>query len=128
MSTSAGTPEAGNGRPPPEPAARRGLRDHPLGRILLLAVVLLAALAFARTCGSREDQLSKEEAISIAEKNASYVPCDETGCVVVRAVNQGIPVRLFWIVGLAEDIGASGKPTRVENFLIDAETGEVTRR
>jgi hypothetical protein len=38
-----------------------------------------------------------------------------------------LPTRLVWIVGLAEDLDASGTPTRVENFLIDARTGELTR-
>lgn len=47
--------------------------------------------------------------------------------MVVRALNQGIPVRLVWIVGLAEALGADGEPTRHENFLIDAATGEVAR-
>ena len=90
--------------------------------------MLVGALAVTRTCGSRNQEISKDEAIAIATENAAFEPCDETGCVVIRAVNQGIPVRLVWIVGLAEDIGADGRPTRVQNFLIDAETGEITRR
>lgn len=128
MSTSAGTPEPANGRPPAEPRPRRGLRDSSAGRVVLLAAVLLAALLVTRTCGSRNQEISKDEAIAIAAENASFKPCEETGCVLIRAVNQGIPVRLFWVVGLAKDIGADGEPTRVENFLIDVQTGAVTRR
>lgn len=109
------------------PPARRGLRDTTLGRLVLLAVVLVAALAVTRTCGSREGQISKNEAIAIAKKNASFEPCEQQRCVLVRAVNQGIPVRLFWVVGLAEAIGEDGDPTRVESFLIDAETGAIRR-
>lgn len=112
----------------PEPTPRRGLRDSTLGRVVLLALVLLAALAFTRTCGSRDQRISQDEAIAIATKNASFKPCDEEGCVLIRAVNQGIPVRLSWLVGLAKALNADGNPVRVENFLIDMETGAITPR
>ena len=95
--------------------------------MLLLAAVLVLALAVSRTCASRNQTISQDEAVAIAERNASFTPCDETGCVLVRALNQGIPVRLVWIVGLAESLGPDGKPTRVENFEIDAATGAVRR-
>ncbi|HJS50114.1 MAG TPA: hypothetical protein VJ745_07295 [Gaiellaceae bacterium] len=108
--------------------ARRGLRDSTLGRLALLAIVLLAAFAVARTCGSRDQQISQEEAVAIATENASFVPCEESGCVLVRALNQGIPPRLVWIVGLAERLGPDGEPTRFENFEVDAATGTVRRR
>jgi hypothetical protein len=45
--------------------------------------------------------------------------------VVIRAVPRGIPSRLFWLVGLAENLDDSGKPTRFVNVLIDVETGDV---
>jgi hypothetical protein len=126
-STDAGTPAAGDGRPPAEPTARRGLSDRPLGRILLLALVLVAALVVARTCGSHGREVSQEEAIEIAKSEAVFTPCAERGCVVVRAVQQGIPTRLVWIVGLAESLDEDGRPTRFVNFLVDARTGEITR-
>jgi hypothetical protein len=44
----------------------------------------------------------------------------------VRAIQRGIPVRLYWIVGLAESLDENGAPERFENFVIDAETGEIT--
>jgi hypothetical protein len=46
---------------------------------------------------------------------------------MVRAVQRGLPTRLVWIVGLAEDLNANGRPTRYQNFLVDAQTGELTR-
>ena len=90
-------------------------------------MVLVAALAFTRTCGSRDQRISQDEAIAIATNNASFEPCDEQKCVLIRAVNQGIPVRLFWLVGLAQAIDPNGNPVRFENFLIDMETGAITR-
>ena len=90
--------------------------------------MLLAALAFTRTCGSRDQNISQDEAIAIATKNATFTPCDVEKCVLIRAVNQGIPVRLYWLVGLAAAIDEDGNPIRVENFLVDMETGAVTKR
>jgi len=95
---------------------------------VLLVAVLAAALVATRTCASRNQEITQDEAVAIATDAASFEPCTETGCVLVRALSQGIPVRLFWLVGLAENLDENGEPTRVENFLIDAESGEVTRR
>jgi hypothetical protein len=85
-------------------------------------------LAVARTCGKHEDEVSKEEAIEIARGEVDFTPCTESGCVVVRAVQQGIPPRLVWIVGLAEELDADGRPLRAESVIVDAATGEVSRR
>ena len=89
--------------------------------------MLLAALAVSRTCGAHDEEISQDEAVALATEQASFTPCEERGCVVVRAVQRGIPTRLFWLIGLAEDLGEDGRPTRAQNFLVDAETGDVTR-
>jgi hypothetical protein len=90
-------------------------------------VVLVGALAVARTCGSHGREVSAEEAIELATSEAAFTPCTERGCVVVRAVQRGIPTRLVWIVGLAESLDEDGRPTRFVNFLVDARTGEIAR-
>jgi hypothetical protein len=129
VSTSAGTPpEPDNGRPPSAAERQKDLRDSLWGRALILGVLLILTTIVAKTCGAHEDEITQEEAVAIAIENASFVPCDETGCVVVRALNQGIPARLVWVVGLAESLGPDGKPLRHENFEVDTATGEVTRR
>lgn len=89
-------------------------------------MLLLLTGVVARTCGSHDTSVSQEEAVRIATESASFVPCDETGCVVVRALNQGIPARIVWIVGLAESLGPDGKPLRHATYEIDAATGAVT--
>lgn len=89
--------------------------------------MLLAALAVARTCGSHDEEISQEEAVELATAEAGFTPCSERGCVVVRAVQRGIPTRLYWLIGLAEALGEDGRPTRTESYLIDAETGDVAR-
>ena len=106
---------------------RRGLRDHPLGKLLLFALVLLAALVVARTCGSNNQEISQEQAIEIAKENASFEPCPQKQCVQIRYVPGGIPVRGYWGVVLSDEIDSEGEPNRTESFLIDVQTGEATR-
>lgn len=90
-------------------------------------LVLLAAVLVARTCGSSEGEVSRDDAVSIAREEAAFAPCAETRCVQVRSVPRGIPPRRFWLVGLARELDENGNPTEFQNFLVDAETGDVTR-
>lgn len=96
--------------------------------MLLLALVLGGAALVANTFGSRDPRISKEEAIAIAQKEAGFEPCTQQRCVLIRALSQGIPSRLVWLVGLAESLDENGRPAHVANFLVDAETGAVQRR
>ena len=106
---------------------RRGLRDHPLGKLLLFALVLLAALVVARTCGSNDKEISQEKAIEIAKENASFEPCPQVQCVQIRYVPRGIPVQGYWGVVLSDELDADGQPNRTETFLINVSTGDVSR-
>ncbi len=106
---------------------RRGLRDHPLGKLLLLALVLLAALVVARTCGSTNREISQEEAIEIAKESASFEPCPQVQCVQIRYVPRGIPVQGYWGVVLSDVLDSEGQPNRTESFLVNVSTGEVSR-
>ncbi len=126
-STDAGTPTAGNGRPPSEPKPRRGLRDSTFGRFALLALVLGLALVAARTCASAGRNVSNEEAIEIAKENASFVPCADVRCAQARFIQRGIPPRPYWGVVLSKELDERGQPTRIESFLIDAATGQISR-
>jgi hypothetical protein len=99
-----------------------------LGRILLLAVVLVVALLVAQTCGSANQNVSKEEAIEIAKETATFQPCAAPQCVRIRYVQRGIPVRGFWLVGLTDTIDAEDESAVTMNFLIDVMTGDVTPR
>jgi hypothetical protein len=96
--------------------------------LALLALVLLAALAVSRTCGSAQQEVSQDEAVALATEEAGFEPCSESGCVVVRALRQGIPSRLYWLVGLAEAIDENGNQIGTKSFLVDVTTGDVTRR
>jgi len=95
--------------------------------MLLLLAVLVAAFAASRSCGGHNREISQDEAIEIATDAAGFTPCTEQSCVLVRAIQRGIPVRLYWIVGLAESLDQNGRPARFRNFVIDAETGVITQ-
>ena len=128
MSTSAGTPEPGDGRPPAAPTPRKDLRDSLWGRALILGLLLLFTLLISKTCASNRDDITQQEAVDIAIENASFVPCPEEICRQVRFLQQGIPPVGYWGVVLSERIDADGQPNRTESFLINAATGEVSPR
>ncbi len=85
------------------------------------------ALIASRSCASRDDDISQTEAVELAIENASFKPCAEEICQQVRFLQQGVPPVGYWGVVLSEEIDAEGQPTRVESFLVNAETGQVTK-
>ena len=95
---------------------------------MLLALVLLAAFVVARTCGSSQQKVSQDEAVDIAIDRAGFEPCAQKQCLQVRALRQGIPSRLYWVIGLARSIDADGEPTGTKSFLIDVNTGAATEQ
>ena len=103
------------------------MRDSALGKLLLLAAVLGVALFSARTCGSSQREIDADEAVELARAEVSFEPCPEMRCERRQFVQRGIPPRPFWVVGFVEAYDAEGNPIRTESFLVDAETGDVTR-
>ena len=81
----------------------------------------------SRTCGSNSLEVSQSEAIAIAKEHASFVPCAGGSCIQIRYVPRGISVQGYWGVVLAEKLNVEGEPSRIENFLVNVETGEVRR-
>lgn len=129
MSTSAGTPpEPGNGRPPGPPPPGKDLRDSLWGKALILGVLLLFTLLVSRTCASSRNDITQQEAVAIAIENASFVPCEQDICRQVRFLQQGVPPVGYWGVVLSEKVNAQGQPNRTESFLVNATTGEASKR
>jgi hypothetical protein len=95
-------------------------------------VILVALLAFtllvAKTCASNDEDISQQEAVDLAIEHASFVPCEREICRQVRFLNQGVPPVGYWGVVLSESVSAQGQPSRTESFLVNASTGEVTRK
>lgn len=98
---------------------KRGLRDHPLGRLLLLGLVLFAAVLVARGCGSGA-AITKDEAIAKAKPVVIF----EYESVQVRYVQRGLPTRGFWAVSFYT--GKPTNPTTAQVVMVDAKTGEIT--
>ena len=99
----------------------RGLRDRPLGRILVLLAVLVLAVAVSRSCGATEAKISQDEAIAIAKREVDFEPNE----VIVRFLKRGINQQTFWLVGLARE-DAAGRREEATNVILSAETGQVT--
>jgi hypothetical protein len=98
----------------------RTLRDSPLGKAAILIAVLLAALLVARSCGSRETEVSKEEAVEIARSVVDYEP----DRVMTRFVPRGADSRPNWAVSLST-VGEGGRLERITVVVVDGRTGEV---
>jgi Zn-dependent metalloprotease len=87
---------------------------------VILAVVLLAALLVARTCGATETEISKEQAIVIARDAVDYTPTRE----MVRLLKRGLNSQEHWAVSLSVE-QADGTLENVTVVVVDANTGEI---
>ena len=101
-------------------ARGRSLRDRPVFRLAALLLVLLAAFLVSRSCGSRDTEISQEEAIEIARDEIDYEP----NRVGVRFLPQGFQSRPSWAVSLSTE-NAEGELTRVTVVVVDGRTGEI---
>ena len=99
----------------------RTLRDRPLGRVAILALVLVAALLVARSCGKTETKVSQDEAIAIAKNAVDFEPNN----VIIRFLKQGLQSKPFWAVSLSIK-HPDGTLDPVVVVVVDATTGEVT--
>jgi Peptidase propeptide and YPEB domain len=86
----------------------------------LLALVLVAALLVARSCGKTEAKVSQDDAIAIAEEQVDFEPNN----VIIRLQKRGLRSDEFWLVGLGIK-RPDGSYERATNVLIDADTGDV---
>ena len=98
----------------------RGFRDRRLGKVLIVAGILVAALLVSKSCGKTEAEISQDEAIAIAEQQVSFEP----DRVNIRLVKQGLRQQEVWLVGLGQR-RADGSYVVATNVLVDADTGDV---
>ena len=87
----------------------------------MLALVLLAALVVARTCGSSQPSVTQEEAIAIAKDQVNFEP----RAVQIRNVPRGIEGRRSWAVSLYT--GTIDRPGTCRVVEIDAASGRVAQ-
>ena len=86
---------------------------------MLLAVFLLAFVAL-KTCASRDEEISFEEAEEIARDQVDFEP-DK---VLVRGVQRGLDAHLYWAVSLSTT-NAAGVRVECATVLVDSENGEA---
>jgi hypothetical protein len=87
----------------------------------MLAVVLVAALLVARTCGSTEPTVTQAEAIEIAKEQVDFEPRS----VQIRNVPRGLEGRRSWAVSLYT--GTVSRPGTCRIVEIDARSGSVVQ-
>ena len=100
--------------------AKRAFRETPLGKVAMLVVVLIAAMLVARSCGSRDTEVTKEEAVEIARGAIDYRP----ERVMTRFVPRGVDSRPTWAVSLST-VDERGALDRVTVVVVDGRTGDI---
>ena len=100
--------------------AKRALSRGWIGKAAALAALLVVALVVAQSCGSRETEVSREEAVEIAKGEIDYEPEK----VMTRFVPRGIKARPNWAVSLST-LDADGNIERVTVVVVDGRTGDV---
>ena len=88
----------------------------------MLVAVLAVAFLYVRGCVANSRPISSGDAVEIAREEVAFTPDRHQ----VRLVQQGVPARAYWGVSFVKD-GPQGRPIRVQVFLVDAKTGDVTR-
>jgi hypothetical protein len=86
----------------------------------MLVGVLVIAVVAAKTCASRDTEVSSDEAREIAREAVEFEP-DQ---VMVRFVPQGAQSRPYWAVSLST-MAADGNLENVTVVVVNAETGEI---
>jgi hypothetical protein len=86
---------------------------------MLVAVLVLAVVA-AKSCASRDTEVSSDEAVEIAREEIDYAP----DRVMVRFTPRGVNSRPYWAVSLST-VDAAGNLELVTVVLVNARTGDV---
>ena len=97
----------------------RDLRDRPIVRIGMLVAVLLVAFFVTKSCERQQNEITQDEAVTIAKEHVDFTPDDYQ----VRYLPQGVPPVYFWAVSLYTL--RNGRPAHVQVVLVNATTGMV---
>jgi len=102
-------------------------RKPTLGRVAVLAGILLVAFFVVKGCQDEQVQLTQEEAVAKANEQVDFEPT----FTQVRLLRQGINRKAYWFVSLSIPIGFDGDNPDLFAALavvqIDATGGEITK-
>jgi hypothetical protein len=90
-------------------------------RLLVIALVLVAAFVFAQTCQKDQVRVSKEQAIQTAREQVAFEP-ERTQ---IRFLRQGLGSEPFWIVSLSIPGERQDTFERIAVVRVDANNGKV---
>jgi hypothetical protein len=105
--------------PSTDAGTERGLRDRPIFKVGLFLAVLVFAFLVSKSCGSVGDEVSQEEAVSIAREEIDF----EAEHHQIRLFKKGLDSHPYWGVSLYN--GDNTSPTECQLVQIDAVSGEV---
>lgn len=110
----------------PAPAADVPTRGRPpisvtWPRIIVVALVLVAAFVVAKSCQQSQVRITKDQAIATAKREVDFTPRIAT----VRLLRQGLSSKPFWFVNLSVPGRNVDQPRRLSVVKIDANTGKV---
>ena len=71
-------------------------------------------------------ELTQDQAIEIADENASFGPCPQCSSCRFATCPEASPCAGFWGVVLSDKLDSDGEPNRTESFLVDVATGHVS--
>lgn len=102
--------------------AARGRRSWPIGRVLVLLGVALAAFLVSRSCQRSYVRVTEDGAVAIAQRVIDFEPTGHA----IRLIPEGVPPRRTWVVSfcIGDPKVVSGKLGVV---LVDANTGKVKK-
>jgi hypothetical protein len=86
----------------------------------MIAVVFAVALVAAKTCASRDTEVSSDEAIEIARDEVDFEP----DRVMVRFTPRGVDSRPYWAVSFST-LDEAGQVDAVTVVLVNARSGAV---
>jgi ribosomal protein L34E len=100
----------------------QALKGRPVGRILVLVGVVVAAFLVSRSCQRNYVRITSDQAVAIGQRKIDFRPEGHT----VRLVQRGIPPKRYWAISYwIRDPKAPSHYRKVTVVLVDANRGTV---
>jgi hypothetical protein len=102
----------------------QALRGRPIGRILVLVGVVVAAFLVSRSCQRNYVRITSDQAVAIGQREIDFRPEGHT----IRFVQRGIPPKRYWAVSFwVRDPEDPSEYSKLTVVLVDANRGSVAQ-